>query len=281
MLDTHAEIALAGDGWGAIAALKSLQRQFQRIAVITADTDVDAMRRSSDRAVRTFDESSGTVAVCSGFNRLLPPSVLGRKIVFINVHYALLPKYRGHHAAMWAILNGETTHGMTIHLMDARMDAGPVLLQRPFTCEGMNSREMIETCNQLAEEWLGRTVIDFLNGRIVPQPQDESMATWCPRRNLDDCVVDFESGTDHLLRLFRALVRPYPLPMLRLGGALLEISSARVLRRPYLCTIGSVVNVDDSGAYIKVGDGLLVVEGLLRDGAAVRPQEVLRIGQRL
>jgi methionyl-tRNA formyltransferase len=275
------EIVFAGDGWGALAGLESMQEHFDAIAILTDDSEVRARARSCDRIVDAFEASTGRTVVCSGFGRLLPAEVLHRKDAFLNVHYSLLPKYRGHHATVWTILNGDTTHGITIHKMDERMDAGPILLQKGYACAGMNALEMMNACNALTRQWLGLCVRDFLRGQIEPQTQDEARATWGAKRNLDDCLVNFDATAIELERLFRALVPPYPRPMLRVSGELLEIASARVLQRSYVCTNGRVVNVDAAGAYIKIADGLLVVEAFSRGHDTVPPHAVLRVGQRL
>jgi methionyl-tRNA formyltransferase len=69
--------------------------------------------------------------VVYGFNWRLPASVLGvPKFGVLNVHTSLLPRYRGPAPVLWAIRNGDPEVGLTIHRMDERFDAGPILTQR-------------------------------------------------------------------------------------------------------------------------------------------------------
>ena len=104
-----------------------------------------------------------------------------------------------------------------------------------------------------------------------------------PRRNLDDCIIRFDWSIDFLKMFFKALVRPYPLPMLSLNGKLYEITSASFLDREYFTHLGRVVNIDDLGVYIKVNGGLFIIESMKEydTGKEIVPQKFFKLGKRL
>jgi methionyl-tRNA formyltransferase len=115
----------------------------------------------------------------------------------------------------------------------------------------------------------------------VPIEQNHNLATWVPRRNLTDCIVDLNASIDELTHFFNALVPPYPAPKLEIGGKIFDIESYKLLARNYICTNGRVVNIDSTGVYIKVDNGLLVISTLSFNGVNVPACEVLKLGQRL
>jgi methionyl-tRNA formyltransferase len=138
----------------------------------------------------------------------------------------------------------------------------------------------MEECNGWIRENLDTIMIDFLGGKIIPIPQDKSLATWVPKRNLDDCLIDFSCSALEMTRLLRALVPPYPRPRFTFCGTIYEIVEAKVIYRPYICTTSRIVNIDNQGIWVKISDGLLIIQKLLNNGENV-PYSQFRIGMRL
>lgn len=277
---TEAAIAFAGDGWGAVAALASLQREFRTVEVSTADVEVEKLLRPQDSVIATVADATAAIIVCAGYKPIIPANELQRR-AFVNVHYSVLPRYRGIHPAVWAIINGEHEHGLSVHLMNMNIDDGPILVQHKFDILEMNARQVMERCNEWVRENLGRVIHEFWAGNVTPHPQDKSLATWVPRRNADDCNIDFQSTCAALRRFFRALVHPYPLPRIVVRGEAFEVAGAEILERPYSCTVGRVVNIDEEGAWIKISDGLMVVKTLTKNGNNIMASSLLKMGQRL
>jgi methionyl-tRNA formyltransferase len=273
-------LCFAGDGWGAVAAVKSLQPVFPVLEIVSSDPEILSLMRTSDRNIPTIDQSSAALAVCAGYKGILSARLLS-KMPAVNVHYSLLPKFRGLHSTVWAMLNGETEHGLTVHLMAEEIDAGPILAQYRFKYQGETSRMIMEQCNVWVQDNLGRTVSEYLKGNIQPVFQDHSQATWVCKRNLADCLIDFNASCEYLERFFKALVRPYPLPMIGIEDYIYEVVDADIIRRPYHTDTGRVVNVDADGAWIKTSDGFLVVKVLENNGRVIKAPLVLKMGQRL
>mgnify|MGYP001012899040 CR=1 FL=1 len=273
-------ISFAGDGWGAVAALKSLQVKFDVIEICSNDEDVLALIRFSDKKIKSLSLCESELVVCAGYKAFITKKELSKKR-FMNVHYSLLPKYRGMHSVVWAILNGESCFGVTVYAMDEYMDNGDILSQFKFDAQGVNSAMIMTKCNELVECHLHDVISKYLNGEIIPYPQDKSCASWVPKRNLQDCVIDFSENIQQIERLFLALVPPYPLPMIKVKNELYEITSFDTRTTEYLTSIGRVVNIDEEGAWIKAADGLLLVKELSLNGQPVDIAKILSIGKRL
>lgn len=274
-------ICLAGDGWGAIAALKSLQREYASVSVASDDAGVLTLLRDDDLAVQGFQSAAFDLVICAGYRSFVPSSVLQKQRI-INIHYSLLPKYRGMHSTVWAILNGEEKLGLTIHMMNENMDDGDIIQQYEIDYTGQNAAEIMIACNEYVELHLGDIVRDFLSGTLMPIPQIRAKATWVAKRNMNDCLIDFNWSCTFMRRFFKALVKPYPIPMIMVKGKMFGVAQADIIDRNYFMTPGRVVNIDVDGVYIKLQDGLLLIKSLIDDsGMSIDPRSMLRLGQRL
>jgi len=276
-------IILAGSGHGAHVAYESLKDFFSEIHLISDDEELKSSLRPKDMVVTDFMDSDAHYCVCAGYQKLIGNEIINSKTI-INTHPSLLPKYRGMHSVVWALLNDEPEIGFTVHLMNNFMDDGGIIAQHKIVNDGqITSKQIMDDFDLFVLNQLGEIVSRFLAGKILPVPQDRNYATWVPRRNLDDCIVQFDMPNWQLRALFRALVRPYPLPRINIRNRIFEITDSEINDVDYYTTIGRVVNIENQTAYIKTKDGLLLVHGLMDviSGQPISTSEVLKIGQRL
>jgi len=122
------------------------------------------------------------VIITAAFGKIFPPEVL--KIPpfgCINIHPSLLPKFRGPSPIQTALLVGEKETGVSIMLMNEKMDAGPILAQKKIPINSQDNynsleKKLIETASQI----LVPTLEKYLQGTLKPQPQKENQASFCP-----------------------------------------------------------------------------------------------------
>jgi methionyl-tRNA formyltransferase len=141
----------------------------------------------------------------------------------INVHPSILPKYRGASPIQNTILNGDTTTGVSIMLMDAQMDHGPILTQSTFTLTGEETNESLH--RKLAESGvplLIQTIKDYLAGKINPQPQNEAEATYCQTITKEDGRIDWQDEAIKIKNKIYAFY-PWPATWTMLNGGRLKI----------------------------------------------------------
>ncbi len=143
---------------------------------------------------------------------ILPKRVLGAsKYGAINVHGSLLPKYRGAAPVQWAIANGDAKTGVSIFLLDEKMDHGPLLEQREFqidlfdTSEDVLNKMVMPGCEALNKA-LDR--IAFGNIEELP-PQEHAKASPAPKLKKDDGKIDFNLSALEIHNRIRAF---YPWP---------------------------------------------------------------------
>src|SRR5882672_2512837 len=128
-----------------------------------------------------------------------------------NLHGSLLPKYRGRAPANWAILNGETETGVTLHHMIARPDAGDIVGQRRVPIDADDdARTLNLKLAAAAGPLLDECLPQILKGTARRVAQNESEATYFGRRKPADGAVDWRKSSTQIANLVRAVTRPYP-----------------------------------------------------------------------
>lgn len=277
------EIIFAGSGHGGIVAFKSLKAEFTHINVITDDSEIISLFRNTDKKIESLNDNEIKIVVCAGYHSIISEEILNKKII-INTHPSLLPKYRGMHGLVWAMLNFEEELGFSIHLMNKYIDDGDILRQFKIKYENQTSQEIMKKFDDYVLNNLGIVVKEFLLSKIIPQKQNKDEATWVCKRNIDDCIIDFSKSNKYIDMLFKALVRPYPLPMIRIKNKLYEVSSYQLKKVEYEMHLGRVINIEDNNAYIKILEGILIIENLLDFETKEKVSDIsklLKIGQRL
>ncbi len=139
----------------------------------------------------------------------------------INVHPSLLPRHRGASPVQAAILAGDDVSGVTIMLMDERMDHGPILAQEQIALTGEETNESLhQKMAEIGRELLLDTTKKYLAGKIAPQAQDDNMATFCRPIKREDARIDWQKTAEEISRQIRAY---YPWP-----GTWAELSGRRI-----------------------------------------------------
>lgn len=140
-------------------------------------TDYGKNREAFERALQAVLEGSGIEIVClAGFMRLFTPWFISRwQGRMLNIHPALLPAFKGLHTHEQALAAGAKTHGATVHLVTADMDAGPIICQAEVpvheddTAETLAARVLTVEHNiyPLALKWLAEGSLRIEDGKCV------------------------------------------------------------------------------------------------------------------
>jgi methionyl-tRNA formyltransferase len=271
------DAVLLGDGPTALAALRSLAASCRVVRVLraAADPDTDPVRALAGTAgipvsaLRALDELAQIVAdlrpaavVISSFNLILPPSILALSR-FVNVHYSLLPQYRGRANVNWSIINGEPAAGISIHLVAPDLDSGNLLFQEAAPIRPDDTAtSLYDRLNAIQERELGAAVVRAVAGdHGIPQP---GQATYGCARVADDGEIDWGQPTNAIDCLIRALTPPFPGAFTHLETQRLVIVRAAPLFDPPVYTgrvPGRVVGRSRTEGWVDVltGDGVLRV----------------------
>jgi methionyl-tRNA formyltransferase len=153
------------------------------------------------------------------FDRLIRPNEFSTKQL-INIHFSLLPKYKGMFTSTWPILNNETSSGVTLHVIDDGIDTGPIIDQHFFSINPKaTSRDLYLSYTTAAISVLQRNLSGILNGRCISVDQPFTGATYYSKKSLDysNSEIDLRKTAAEVLLFVRAFCfREYQLPCL--GG---------------------------------------------------------------
>lgn len=201
-----------------------------------------------------------SLAFVAAYGQILPQSILEVPTHgIINVHASLLPRWRGAAPVQASILHGDEETGITLMLIDAGMDTGPILSQRKIEILSQETGgELTQRLAELGAEMLPETISLFLTNDIQPVPQDEDYATYAPMLKKADGLLDFTKAAVLLERQVRAY-EPWPgsfflLDDLRVVLRRCHIVDSDVARYP-----GKTTQVDDFPA-VFTGDGILILD---------------------
>ncbi|MFW6103187.1 MAG: methionyl-tRNA formyltransferase [Chloroflexota bacterium] len=224
------------------------------------------------------------VVVVAAFSYLLPSSILEiPPYGCLNVHPSLLPRHRGAAPVAGAILSGDSRTGVSIMIMDEGLDTGPLLSQRSIPLEDFYTTGSLSTVlADMGAHLLLGTLDDWLAGRIEPEPQDESAATYTGRISVQDGWIDWSRPARELWRRVRAF-SPWPGSYTSWRGKRLKIHSAVPLELRASGEPGTVVATPPGIAVpvgVVTGDGVLGLEILQLEGKREMSAREFLIGQR-
>jgi methionyl-tRNA formyltransferase len=147
------------------------------------------LRESATRTV--LAEYAPDVLCVACLPRKLPRQLLSLpRLGAVNVHPSLLPDNRGPDPLFWTFWRGDEATGVTVHLMDERFDAGPILAQQAEPVpDGMTEAALEARLADLGGALLAQAVGALADGSARAQPQDESQATSYPWPVAEDFIV--------------------------------------------------------------------------------------------
>lgn len=163
------------------------------------------------RALGTLAGFSPELIVVAAYGLILPSKILSLpQFGCLNLHPSLLPRHRGASPIASALLCGDEVTGVTIMLMDAGTDSGPILAQREVVVSPQDtSGSLTPKLAQIGAELLSKSLPLWIEGKIKPQPQDESKATFSKMLTKEDGEIDWELPAVQLWQRIRAF-DPWP-----------------------------------------------------------------------
>jgi methionyl-tRNA formyltransferase len=247
-----------GSSWESVETLKALDKdiRFDMVGVITSpDKPIgrkQVMTPSKVKAaalkhrIRVFhtnkDEKNYRKAlavynpeliVCKAFGEIVPEFFIEYpRYKAINVHFSILPKYRGAVPIQKAILEGETETGISIMLMSKGLDEGDVMevFKEPIHDDDTNL-SLRKRLVQKSAEILGDVLEQWVNGEIVPMPQDNSKATYCWQKDIskENAQIDWDKmKPEYIERMARAFI-PWPVAWTLWDSKRMKISNTELI----------------------------------------------------
>ena len=185
---------------------------FSPVKEVAVEYDLRLLQPSKIRNQQALDEFrslNADIAAVVAYGRILPEGFLNAfQKGAINLHFSLLPKYRGAAPVNWSIVNGESRTGVTTIQMDAGLDTGDILLASETDIGKFETApELMDRLAVIGAKVLSETLsrIDV----IVPVPQDDSLATLAPIMKREDGLIDWARPAGEIFNRVRGF-QPFP-----------------------------------------------------------------------
>jgi methionyl-tRNA formyltransferase len=145
--------------------------------------------------VNLLQEKESDVFILAAYGKMLPKKILNiPKHGILNVHPSRLPRLRGPSPVRSAILNNERDTGTTVILLDEKMDHGPIVAQEEIKINDKDWPPLLpileEKLFRLGGRLLVKTMGDYIKGKVIPKPQNESQATYSEKIKKENGLVD-------------------------------------------------------------------------------------------
>ena len=192
-----------------------------------------------------------------------------------NMHGSLLPKYRGRVPVNWAVLQGETETGATLHEMAAKPDAGAIIDQTavPILPDD-TAGEVFEKVTVAAEQTLWRCLPGLIAGTAPRQVNELSAGSYFGGRKPEDGRIDWSKPAKDVYNLIRAVAPPYPGAFTDVADRRWVVTHARLSRTPAPAGLPCGLQVVDNALLGVCGDAnAVVIHELMLDGKAVTPAQ--------
>ncbi|MBV9689036.1 MAG: methionyl-tRNA formyltransferase [Ktedonobacteraceae bacterium] len=221
--------------------------------------------------------------IVAAFGQILPQTVLNQpRYGTLNIHASLLPKYRGADPIAEAILQGDSETGVTIMLLDAGVDTGPLLHKRSIAlADDETAASLTLKLAELGAQALLEVLPRWIAGAISPEPQDSQQATHTRMLCKEDGEIRWNKPAMVLARQVRAYT-PWPSAYTYWRGKLLKIIAAHAaLVEPAVVLPAGTVSVREEAGHqvlaIVTGASLLIVTQVQLEGKkAMSAEEFLR-----
>lgn len=191
------------------------------ITLVDSNSDWDAV----NKLIKSIKPDAIIVAA---LGRMIPQETLDLlPNKYINIHPSLLPLYRGPAPIESAILEGDSQTGVSIMILENKMDAGPLLAQFKVDINNENAVELSGELAKLSSIKIVRVVSEYLNGSILPKPQNEDQATYTHIISKNDGNIDLSDDPIEIDRKIRAFF-PWPGTTIEIDGVSIKLIEAHV-----------------------------------------------------
>ena len=158
--------------------------------------------------IQTIKNLQPDLILLTAYGKIIPSVLLKLPPKgFINLHPSLLPKWRGATPIQSTILADDKEAGVTLFLMDKQIDHGPIIQNTVYSIQytRITYSELSKQLAEIGADLIIKTIPRWLNGEIIPLPQDESLATYCHKITSEDEKINWQTSAEEIDRKVRAL----------------------------------------------------------------------------
>ena len=197
------------------------------------------------------------------YGRILPTWLLNQpKLIPLNIHFSILPKYRGASPIQSALINGDSETGVTFMRMTDDLDAGEII--DIFKCKISENDDKISLESKLTKisiRFLNSVLQNIKSSKIQIVNQDDSKASYCNKIIKSDGLLDFNQNSQSIFNSFRAY-KEWPKSSFLHKEKLIKIHSMFVSDKKSDGSPGTISNFDRNGISVNTKDKIIVITNL-------------------
>lgn len=192
------------------AAGRSQELQESPVSALAKDLKLEILKpetvKNNPEFLAQLQSLGADIFVVVAYGKILPESVINLpKFKTLNVHFSVLPKYRGPSPIQFALLNGDEQTGTSFFLLDKLVDDGPLLAQEIANIDpGDNFFTLSDKLARLSAGLINQVIEDYTGGKITPLPQDEGRASFTKIIIKQDGKINWEKSAQDIYNQFRA-----------------------------------------------------------------------------
>ena len=197
------------------------------------------------------------------YGHILPKEMLKiPKIMSMNIHFSLLPKYRGASPIQSAIINGDKKTGISFMKIIERMDAGELIYKADVKIDNEDTKTLLENkLTSLAISKMDGVLNSLQKGDYKLIKQNESDASYCSKIVKEDSLVDFKDTSMDIFNKFRALEQ-WPGTSFVHNNKVIKIHDMYISKSKSEGNPGEISKIDPSGIKINTIDYMIVITNL-------------------
>ena len=201
--------------------------------------------------------------VVSAYGKILPAWML--KVpnkMSINIHYSLLPKYRGASPIQTSLINGDSKTGISFIKMNEKMDEGDLIKKLVLDIKETDDKITLENkLSNLAANNIGDILKSINENSFNLKKQNHEDASYCIKINKSDGKVDFNDSSNNIINKFKAY-KGWPDSYFLYKDTVIKIHGMYELKDVRSGLNGEIINFDSNGIVIKTGDTAIVITHL-------------------
>ena len=194
------------------------------------------------------------------YGKILPDWLINiPKICSINVHFSLLPKYRGASPIQSALLNGDKKTGITYMKISSELDAGDIISSYEIDIKDSDNKLILEeNLTSLCIDNISDVLSKVSNSSISLKQQDHMNATYCKKITKNESTINFDDKSENIINKFRAYFE-WPGINFLFKGVAIKIHGLQVLNMKSTGNPGDFLKIDKSGIHFNTRDMVIVI----------------------
>lgn len=208
--------------------------------------------------IEAFEKLNCDLCIVVAYGVILPQRILdASKHGFINVHGSILPKYRGAAPIQRALLDGESTTGVSVMKVELKLDAGDVYkVATTDITDTDTSGTLFDRLASIGAKTLVESIDSIIDGSLKACPQDESLATYAKKISKEESALNFNQDARTVNRLIRGL-NPWPVATATLNDVKYKIFESFVISEKTDAAPGTIIACGKDGIQVACKEGIL------------------------